>query len=471
MKHVRRSLGCLLLSALLLGGALPLHARGAQKGEWLTTPDRANLLARKDALRWKRAGSGTASVIAVDDTKRYQTMDGFGHALTGGSAQLLMKMSPARRSALLHELFSAGPDGIGTSYLRISVGASDMNDHVYTYDDVPAGSTDTALQHFSLAEDEKDVIPVLREILAIQPGIHIMATPWTAPSWMKTNGLPKGGNLQPQYYDVYAQYLIRYLQAMAQHAIPIATLSPQNEPENAKNTPSMLVTSEQEADFIGGHLGPAIAKAGLKTKLIDFDHNCDHPDYSIDLLKNAEANRYTDGSGFHLYLGKIDAMTQVHDAFPAKNLYFTEQMVIPRRNDPALLMAEPVARLMVGAPENWARNVLLWNLAADPDNGPHTPDGGCPICVGAMTLDGDTVTRHVAYYTAAHLSKFVPPGSVRVDSTAPVALPHVAFVTPGGSHVLLVSNTTAAERSFTIRSHGKDAEGSLPAGAVATYVW
>ena len=471
MKHVRRSLACLLLGVLLLGGALPLHARGPQKGEWLTTPDRANLLARKDALRWKRAGSGTANVITVDDTKRYQTMDGFGHALTGGSAQLLMKMSPAKRSALLHEVFSTGSDGIGTSYLRISIGASDMNDHVYTYDDVPMGDTDTALQHFSLAEDEKDVIPVLREILAIQPGIRIMATPWTAPSWMKTNGLPKGGNLQPQYYDVYAQYLIRYLQAMAQHGIPIATLSPQNEPENPKNTPSMLVTSEQEADFIGGHLGPAIAKAGLKTKIIDFDHNCDHPDYSIDLLKNTEANRYTDGSGFHLYLGKIDAMTQVHDAFPAKNLYFTEQMVIPRKNDPALLVAEPVTRLMVGAPENWARNVLLWNLAADPENGPHTPDGGCPICVGAMTLDGDTVTRHVAYYTAAHLSKFVPPGSVRVESVAPGTLPHVAFVTPRGSHVLLVSNTSAAERSFTIRSHGKDAESSLTAGAVATYVW
>lgn len=471
MVDVRRSLACLLAGFLVLGGALPLHARGAERGEWLTTPDRTNLLARKDALHWKRAGTATVGVIPVDDTKRYQTVDGFGHALTGGSAQLLMKMSPVKRSALLHELFSTGPDGIGTSYLRVSVGASDMNDHVYTYDDVPAGETDTTLQHFSLAEDEKDVIPVLREILAIQPGIRIMATPWTAPSWMKTNSNPKGGSLQPQDYGVYAQYLVRYLQAMAQRGIPIATLSPQNEPENPKNTPSMLVTSAQEADFIGNHLGPAIAKAGLKTKIIDFDHNCDHPDYSIDLLKNPAAYRYTDGSGFHLYLGSITAMTTVHDAFPAKNLYFTEQMVIPSKNNPALLVAEPVARLMVGAPENWSRNVLLWNLAADPENGPHTPDGGCPVCVGAMTLDGDTVKRHVAYYTAAHLSKFVPPGSVRVDSAAPDTLPHVAFVTPSGSHVLLVSNTTAADSHVTIRSHGKDAETSLPAGAVATYVW
>ncbi|GAA3763825.1 glycoside hydrolase family 30 protein [Terriglobus aquaticus] len=469
--HTLRSAvaGSLAITALYLPAVAPAQSKKAA-GIWLTTPDRANLLARKPVLRWKKADVIASDAIVVDDTKRFQTMDGFGHALTGGSAQLLMKMSAAKRSALLHELFDA-KGGIGTSYVRVSIGASDMNDHVYTYDDMPAGQTDAELQHFSVAEDEKDVIPVLREILVIQPHLHIVASPWTAPAWMKDNGAVKGGSLQPQFYEVYAHYLVDYVQAMQRHGITINAITPQNEPENPKNTPSMIVTSAEEAEFIGKHLGPAIARSGLRTKIIDFDHNCDHPEYGIDLLKDPEAYRYTDGTGFHLYLGTVDAMSQVHDAFPNKNLYFTEQMVIPKRGHPELAIAEPVARLIIGAPENWSRNVLLWNLAADPQNGPHTSDGGCPICVGAMTLDGDTVTRHEAYYTAAHASEFVPPGSVRVSSASPGTLPHVAFVTPSGNRVLIVSNTTADEAHFAIRNCGKQAQTTLPAGAVATYVW
>lgn len=471
--HLLRS-ARLILSVASFGVALvsPPYAHAREpKGVWLTTPDRRNLLAQKPSLKWKKDTSSQGSVIVVDDSKRYQTMDGFGHTVTGGTAQLLMKMSPVARSAVLHELFDANGKGIDTSYIRISVGASDMNDHVYTYDDMPTGEADPDLKRFSLAEDEKDVIPVLREIVAIQPRIKILASPWTAPSWMKDNDNPKGGTLQTQYYEAYASYLVKYLQGMKEHGIVIDALTPQNEPENPKNTPSMLLTSEQEAQLIGKHLGPDIAKAGLKTRIIDFDHNCDHPNYAIDLLKDPDAAKYTDGSGFHLYLGKITALTEVHNAFPQKNLYFTEQMVVPRRNNTQLLVADPVARLIVGAPENWSRNVLLWNLAADPQNGPHTGNGGCPICTGAVTLDGDNVKRLVAYYVTAHASKFVPPGSVHIDSTSPDTLPHVAFVTPAGRHVLIVSNNTTADSHFTIHSKNKVATVDLLSGAVATYVW
>ncbi|MEO6801797.1 MAG: glycoside hydrolase family 30 beta sandwich domain-containing protein, partial [Granulicella sp.] len=228
----------------------------------------------------------------------------------------------------------------------------------------------------------------------------------------------------------------------------------------------------QEADFIGNYLGPAIAKAGLHTKIINFDHNCDNPSYSIDLLKNVAAAKYTDGSAYHLYRGEITAMTTTHNAFPNKNLYFTEQMVISRKNDVGLQLSKPVARLIIGAPENWSRNVLLWNLAADPQNGPHTASGGCPICTGAITLDGDKVTRNIAFYTAAQASKFVPAGSVRIASTGPSdALPHVAFLTPRKKHVLIVSNITDKESTFAFGPKGKSTTATLPAGAVATYVW
>lgn len=462
-----------LMTGMLVLTPWQVHAAShAEISVWMTTPDKANLLAEQSQrIRFASASIGSPSIV-VDDRRKFQTMDGFGHALTGGSAQLMMKMSPAARSALLHELFGSGPREIGTSYIRVSVGASDMNDHVYTYDDMPAGQTDPDLKSFSLAPDRADVIPVLKEILAINPRIKILASPWTAPSWMKDNDNVKGGHLKKEFYGAYATYWVKYLQGMQAEGIRIDALTPQNEPENPKNTPSMLVTSDEEADFIGNYLGPALAKAHLKTKIINFDHNCDNPDYSIHLLKNAAANRYTDGSGYHLYKGEIGALTTTHDAFPRKNIYFTEQMVVSRKNDPEFAIAKPVARIIIAAPENWSRNVLLWNLAADPQNGPHTDNGGCTGCSGAITLDGDSVVRNLAYYTAAHASKFVPSGSVRIASEGSSdSLPHVAFLTPHKQHVLIVSNTTDQPRTFSIRSKGKDATATLPAGAVATYVW
>jgi glucosylceramidase len=460
-----------VLAAVPSGGAdkAPTAVR-----EWLTTADKTSLLAEQAPIAFGGA-TGTVPVIEIDDSKTFQTMDGFGQAVTGGSAQLLVRMSPAARVSLLHELFGNGPTEIGTSYIRVSVGASDMNDHVYTYDDMTGGQNDPELRHFSLEPDRNSVIPVLQQILAIQPKIKILASPWTAPAWMKTNVGVKGGSLKKEFYGAYAEYWVRYLGGMADAGIPIDALTPQNEPENDKNTPSMLMTAEEQADFIGHYLGPALARAGLHTKIISFDHNCDHPNYPIAILRDPAAAKYANGSGFHLYVGEISALSTVHDAFPGTSIYFTEQLVLPRKEDPVFDIAEPVARLIVGAPLNWSRNVLLWNLAADPQNGPHTNEGGCPICSGAITIDGDTVTRNLAYYVAAHASKFVPPGSVRIGmgpaSGSADSLPHVAFRTPEHHHVLIVSNTGNQTTSFAIRFHGHEAIAKLPADAAATYVW
>ena len=440
---------------------------------WLTAADRTALVAlQTDPLPFPADEPGTSQIIDVDDSRRFQSMDGFGFALTGGSAQLLMRMSATRRSALLHELFSEAPGAIGVSYLRISVGASDMNEKVFTYDDLPPGETDTALAKFSLADDLRDVVPVLQEILAIAPSTAILASPWTAPSWMKTNGLPKGGGLKPEFYDAYARYFVRYLQAMAAQGISIRALTLQNEPLNPKNTPSMVMTAGEQAAFLARSLGPALRKAGLRTQVILYDHNCDRPDYPLTVLADAKAAQYAAGSGFHLYGGTIDAMTKVHDAFPAKSLYFTEQMVIQPDTSKPLRIAEAVSRLIIAAPRNWSRNVLLWNLAADPQNGPHTGDGGCPVCQGAITLDGDEVTRNLAFYTVAQASRFVRPSSVRISSeSASASLPNVAFVTSDHTIVLLVANPGAVAQSFRVRAHGKSFAATLGAGDVATYVW
>lgn len=466
----------LLCSGLLL--TFSLQAQHTTVAQWLTTADRAQLLTEQAEHAPLQPRDTQTKTIEIRDEAKEQSIDGFGFALTGGSAQLIHAMDPAARHKLLEEIFGRGPGQDGVSYLRVSIGASDMNDHVFTYDDTPAGTTDPALQHFTLAEDEKDLIPVLREILTISPRLPILASPWTAPSWMKTNGAPKGGHLKPEFYGVYAQYFVRYLQAMQAHGIPVAAITMQNEPLNPKNTPSMVLDATEEGAFLRDALGPALRSAGLTQHVILFDHNCNHPDYPISILDDPKARVFADGSGFHLYEGDISALSTVHDAYPQKNLYFTEQMVIEEKRDGVLRpVADPVARVVIGAMRNWSRNVLLWNLAADPSFGPHTPDGGCPICQGAITIDssqapGHQVTRNIAFYTIAHASRFVPPGSVRVDSTeADADLANVAWRTPGGGHVLLVTNTGTAARSFTVGVGQQQFSAALDAGSVSTFVW
>ena len=458
--------------ALLALTLVPLSSYAQKEASvWLTNPDRSALFQLQSPPTPFTSSPAQDPVIEVDDTKTFQTIDGFGFAVTGGSAQLLMRMDPAARAAILHELYADDGNNIGSSYIRVSVGASDMNDHVYSYDDMPEGQTDPSMAKFSLDPDRADVIPVLKEILAINPKIKILASPWSAPLWMKTSGVARGGVLKPEYFGAYADYFVKYIQGMQAAGIPIDTLTIQNEPLNEKNTPSMLMLESEQQDFIKNHLGPAFKKAGIKTKIVLYDHNLDHPLYPLTILRDPAANKYIDGTGFHLYGGKVDAMTQVHDEFPEKNIYFTEQSVTEHSGSPDINLSRPVARVIIGVSRNWSKNILLWNLAADPQNGPHTNDGGCTGCVGAITIDGDKVTKQVAFYTLAHASKFVRPGSVRIGSNDLEQLPNVAFKTPKGEKVLIVSNISGAPQTFSVRDHGKSFTTSLNAGSVATYVW
>jgi glucosylceramidase len=459
----------LLLSAVAL---LPLPVLAQNDATlWLTKPDRSALLAEQSPKLSFTSTAPTGQVINVDSAKTYQTMDGFGYAITGGSAMLIHHMAADKRATLLHNLFTTEGDGIGVSYLRVTVGSSDMNDHVYSYDDLPEGKTDPDMAHFSLAPDETDVIPVLKEILAINPKIKILASPWSAPLWMKTNNAAQGGVLLPEYFPAYAKYWVKYIESMKAEGITIDALTIQNEPLNEKNTPSMLMLESEQDDFISHDLGPAFEKAGIKTKILLYDHNLDHPAYVLSILKDPDAAKYVAGSAWHLYGGKVEAMTQVHDAFPNKEIYFSEQSITAEDGATTLNIARPVADVMIGVTRNWSKNVLLWNLAADPKAGPHTGNGGCDACYGALTIDGDNVTRLLAYYVLAHVSKFVPAGSIRIDSNTLDTLPNVAFKTPDGKQVLIVSNPGNAAQNFAIRCKGKAVTTSLGAGSVGTYVW
>ncbi len=468
-------MGCGLHRAAVLGVVVGLsmmaEAQAKHATLYLTTADRTQVMAAQPELKAGRVDAGIER-ITLDPKQTMQTIDGFGFAMTGGSAELLMKMEPKARAAILQRVFGHGPEDIATSSLRLSIGASDMNERVFTYDDLPEGEQDPTLAHFDLGPDLKDVVPVMKEVLLINPAIRILGSPWTAPSWMKTNGSPKGGSLKPEFYSIYAQYFVRYLQAMQEQGIRLDAITMQNEPENGKNTPSLVMTAAEQGAFLRSALGPALAKAGLRTKIILFDHNCDHPEYPMTVLRDPEAAKFVDGSGFHLYLGTIDAMTKVHDAFPSKNVYFTEQMTVEARpGAPARAIEDPVTRVVIGAMRNWSKDVLLWNLAADPQFGPHTGDGGCPVCQGAITIDGNTATPNIAFYSVAQVSRFVPPGSVRIGSTELSGLANVAFRRPDGRVVLVVANTGAEPKRFAVQDEKRIFPMTLAGDAVGTVVW
>ena len=405
--------------------------------------------------------------ITVNPEIKFQEMDGFGFTLTGGSALHINNMSPSQRAELLNELFN--PDNMGISYLRVSIGASDLDATPFSYNDMPSGQTDINLDNFSIANDEQNLIPVLNEILTINPNIKIMGSPWSAPSWMKTNNNSIGGSLKQEYFEVYANYFVNYIQAYADQGIPISAITVQNEPLHDGNNPSMYMESLDQLNFIKNHLGPAFEMANIQTKIIIWDHNADNIIYAKGILDDPVANAYVDGSAFHLYNGSINNLSSLHNAHPNKNLYFTEQWVgVNSEFDDNLRWH--MKELIIGATRNWCKTVLEWNLASNSSLQPHT-DGGCTECLGGLTIDGNNVQRNVGYYVIAHASKFVKPGSKRIQSNYSSDLPNVAFETPEGNIVVIVLNNSNIDISFNIETPGESVTTSLKSGAVGTYVW
>lgn len=488
----------LAVTVLILWGTVHSNAQQLPQIEsWITTADRSMLFERQaDKVSFVTTNSGKAMPIVIDHSQTYQTIDGFGFALTGGSAEHLMKMSSGARKKLLHELFACDQNNVGFSYIRLTLGASDLNSFVFSYNDLREGETDFELEKFTLSQDLNDVVPVMKEILAINPRIRIMASPWSAPAWMKEHYDVRGGKLRLECYDVYARYFVKYVQEMERQGIHIDAVTVQNEPLNSRNTPSMPWLQYEQAKFIRENLGPAFRLAELDTKIVIFDHNFDRPDYPLAIYNDFEAAKYIDGAGFHHYMGDPSAMAQLHEARPDKHVYFTEQMITERPGSDRINIANTVNRMIVNITRNWSRNVILWNLGADPLNDPHTDNGGCAMCQGAIIIDGDKITRNLAYYTIAHASKFVRPGSVRISSTGRLdrgiglfedeqrpgvfraavvdnaeVLPNVAFSTPDGKIVLIVVNNTWDQSSFKIQHNGLFATLELQPGSVGTYIW
>lgn len=447
----------------------PPPAPNSEISYYVTKGDQTVLLQKQIAPLVFGSTSNSHPTLEVDSTQKFQSIDGFGFTLTGGSADVILGLNPSTRQALLRELFLPSDNGIGISYLRVSIGASDLSARVFSYNDLPAGQTDVDLDNFTLSDDLANVIPVLQEIVQLNPNIKIMGSPWSPPVWMKDNNSSVGGQLQTQYYPAYAKYFVKYIQAMRAKGITIDAITVQNEPLHGGNNPSMMMQASQQAVFVRDHLGPAFQAAGITTKIIVWDHNCDNPGYPIEVLNTPGAAAFIDGSAFHLYNGSITALSQVQSAFPNKNLYFTEQYTSSTGGFAGDLQWH-LKNVIIGSMRNWSRNALEWNLASDPNYEPHTP-GGCTVCKGGLTISGNSIIRNVGYYIIGHASKFVPMGSVRIKSDIYGNLQNVAFQKPDGGKVLIVLNEGAQPQTFNLKFKGKWVTTALDAGAVGTYIW
>lgn len=436
------------LIALVWAFVLPFTASAATKS-YLSSADQKQLLSTETAL-WQQPLNKELPLLQLKAEQQFQQMDGFGYTLTGGSAMHLMGLTAENRNALLQELF--GAQGLAVSYLRISIGASDLDPEPFSYNDLAEGQQDPELKQFSIKPDEKYLIPVLKQILAINPKIKLLGSPWSPPAWMKSNNSTIGGELLEHHFGSYALYFVKYIQAMQQQGIHLDAVTVQNEPLHPGNNPSLLMHAWDQANFIKNHLGPAFKKAGLDTKIIIYDHNTDHIEYPIAVLNDKEAKAYIDGSAFHLYNGSIEELDKLKQAHPDKNIYFTEQWVGANSDFNDSLMWH-IEHLIIGAPRHWARNVLQWNLSSDAKLQPHTK-GGCSLCLGALTIEGQQVKRNVAYYIIAHATKVVPQGSVRIDSVSTQDIRHVAYLRPDGRYALIVQNITQESKGFNLQLKG-----------------
>lgn len=454
------------LQLLVCNSLLFLNSLNAQTvTPWMTTGDQTKLLQQQASVSFGTNSGTNPATVTVNAGTTYQTMDGFGYTLTEGSCEVISGMAATQQNQLLNDLYNP-TTGLNANVVRISIAASDLSSSSYSYNET---SGDTNMNNFSLnGPDLTYLIPIIKKIQQINPNIKILATPWSAPRWMKTNGSWVGGSLQTQYYAAYAKYFVKYFDAMKAQGINIWGITPQNEPENPNNEPSMLMNSTEQKNFINQQLGPQMAAAGYgNIKIIAFDHNCDNPNYPIDVLNSSS---YVDGAAFHLYLGNIANMSTVKIQ-TGKNVYFTEQYT----GAGGSFIGDfgwHMQNVVIGSTTNWSKTVLEWNAANNSSLGPRTP-GGCTSCLGAITVNNSTsYTRNVAYYIIGQISKFVKPGALRIASSSTSgSITSVAFKNPDGSTALVVYNSGGSLNTIKVVSGSSAFNYAVPASSAVTFNW
>lgn len=426
------------------------------------------------------------TTITMNPSEKFQDIDGFGAAITGSSCYNLLKMSAANRAKLLKETFDP-TTGMGFSYIRISIGCSDFSMDEYTCCDTPG------IENFAIHElDKRDLYPILKEILAINPNLKILASPWTCPRWMKVNNLAErkpfnswtSGQLNPDYYQDYAIYFVKFIEEMQKQGFPIDAITIQNEPLNRGNSASLYMSWQEQSAFIKNALGPKFAAAGIATKIVAFDHNynydniSDQLSYPVKIYADPEASRYVDGAAYHAYGGDKSEMMNVHNAYPLKNLYFTEMSIgswnYPQSGDLSELMWS-MREIGIGSLNNFCKSVIVWNFMLDEKGAPNRP-GGCTTCYGAVdinTKDYATLDKKSHYYLISHLSKVISAGAKRIGTIGyqTSGLYYTAVENRDGTYGVVMQNDTDKSIKVTLADEQHSFAYIIPSKSVVSYRW
>lgn len=454
---------------------------------WETSGDQTQLLAPQPGTSFA-AGAGAATAgescsllgcspiptvnISVDDTQHFQQMDGFGATMTDSSAYVLEHdMSASQRASVMNELFSTA-SGTGLDYLRVPIGANDFSTSNYTEDDMPPGQTDPTLAHFAITHDLVNLVPALKQALAIDPQIKLLASPWSAPAWMKTSGTLDGGSLKPADYSVYAQYLVKFIQAYAAQGLPITAITMQNEPDDPETSyPGMTLTAAQET-AIAPLLHQDLATAHLSTEILGLDSDWSDEAYAASLLGSSAGSDLA-GTAFHCYVGDPSAQLALEQAYPNDGIWETECSATDAYTSFDGNLVNGTNNLIINGVRDYAKTVMLWNLVLDQHDGP--TNGGCLNCTPDVTVNSTTgnATYNVETYMLGQVSKFVAPGATRIASTDPGqgSVETVAFQDPNGEDVLVALNTASSSQVMNVQWDGSAFQYTIPAGAVQTFTW
>lgn len=442
---------------------------------WLTDVSADKWVAGQDDVLFKAKRTANPLTIKIDDSVKYQKVQGFGAAMTDSSAWLIDKLSTAERTKLMKKLFDPSK-GIGLSLLRSPMGATDFNaSGNYSYNDMPQGQTDPTLSNFSIQHDVPYIIPALRQALSLNPSIKIMANPWSPPGWMKTSESMIGGTLKSDYTSALATYFVKFIQAYGEAGVPISYISAQNEPMGTPTWPGMFLSAYQEAELIQ-EIGKAFEANGISTKILAWDHNWDVPSYPETIFSDPAASKYTAGTGWHIYSGNPNYQTLVHNDYPSKETFITEATGGVWQDSDQTAFSEALGTWIINGTRNWANGVMLWNIALDPDRGPLNSDtAGIPMLRGLLTIDpaDGRVSYNVDYYALAHASRFVRPGARRIYSNTfgEGSIENVAFQNPDGSKVLIAHNSGSAAKTFSVADGTHSFDYTLNAGDAVTFTY
>lgn len=469
MRAHSRSIRVVALFLLMLAATATL-ANAQTVSVWLTTDNQRTKLQQQASVTFS-IGSGGGNPVFVDETQAYQRIEGFGASFTDSAAYLLNQVAtPSARTATMNDLFTRNGGGIGVSFVRNPMGASDLARFHYSYDDLPPGETDPDLTFFSIAHDQADIIPLIKQARQLNPQLRIMATPWSPPGWMKTSGSLIGGALLPSMFTPFANYFVKYIQAYGAVGIPIDYISLQNEPLFVPGDyPGMSMDAATQTTVLRDHVLPALAANNITTRVLVYDHNWDRPDYPDAVLAEPAllASEQVAGIAWHGYGGTPGVMFTLANKYPTKENYQTEHSGGTWVSDQVKADFEEITHVM----RSWGRAYVKWSLALDQNRGPNA--GGCDTCYGLVTVNNPSgaVSYNIDFYTLGHFSKFVLPGAARIYSANAAGIISVAFLNPDGSKALVAYNDTRTSKTFQVQWGNRSFPYTLSGFAGATFTW